>query len=67
MEKLTSGEVAKIAGVPVTTIVRWVRFGWIDPIVSGEGSGHKNRFSLSQCVLLLLVPSTNAREQNLRG
>ncbi len=50
--KFSSGDVCEIAGIPASSLDRWVLFELVDPENAGNGQGNWRRFNLSQCVAL---------------
>lgn len=51
--QLSLGEVAEIAGIPLTTLDRWVSNGLVTPAHSGGGPGNHRRFNLVQAVAVV--------------
>lgn len=55
--KLSSGDVAEIAGIPMNTLDRWVAAGLLGPANSGRGHGTHRRYGLVEA----LAVATGAR------
>lgn len=59
--KLSAGIVCQIAGIPRSSLDRWVLFGLVEPENSGSGKGCHRLYSLSQCVAITAAAKYRAQ------
>jgi hypothetical protein len=50
--RLTSGDVCEIAGIPMTTLDRWVAAGFVGPDDAFAGHGRHRAYTLTQCLAI---------------